>query len=497
MIKYFILFVGTLITANVFASAPDTLWTRTFGGTDNDYGNSVQQTSDGGFIIAGITYSFGTGYSDVYLIKTNSSGNTLWTKTFGGTNDDESYSVQRTQDGGFIIAGYTTSFGAGYYDVYLIKTDSLGDTLWTKTIGGTGGEMGYSVQQTQEGGFIIAGWTNSFGAGNSDVYLIKTDSLGDTLWTKTFGGTGWDEGKSVQQTQDNGFIIAGWTNSFGAGDYDVYLIKTNSLGDTLWTKTFGGTGWDEGWSIQQTQDSGFIIAGWTNSFQAGYPDVYLIKTNSSGDTLWTKTFGGTGDDRGYSVQQTQDSGFIIAGETESFGAGTPSYPNVYLIKTNSSGDTLWEKTIGGTGWDDGKSVQQTQDGGFVIAGRTGSFGVDTFDVYLIRLGKEVGIEENRFVETDYNLSLSQNPFSKSTVINYVVGEVSQPRYVSLNLYDIAGKCVKTLINESKPAGTYTTTLNANELKTGIYFLTLSTICHSERSEESNGIRVTKKLTVLK
>ncbi|MDD5528765.1 MAG: T9SS type A sorting domain-containing protein [bacterium] len=488
---------GILFTANVHAavSISDTLWTRTFGGTSSEVGNSVQQTSDGGFVIAGTTKSFGAGVEDVYLVRTNSSGDTLWTKAFGGTSSDYGNSVQQTQDGGFIIAGTTKSFGIGaptYSNVYLIKTNSSGDTLWTRTFGDFSNEDGYSVQSISGGtnGFIIAGSTTSFGAGGGDIYLVRTNSSGDTIWTRTYGGSNNDWGAYVQKTQDGGFIITGGASSFGAGSYDAYLVRTDSLGDTLWTRAFGGTSYDYGKSVQQTQDGGFIITGETSSFGTGTPgyyNVYLIKTNSSGDTLWTRTFGGTKDDYGNSVQQAQDGGFIIAGQTQSFGIATPTYFNVYIIKTNSSGNALWTKTFGGIYSDVGNSVQSVSDAdsGFIIAGTTGTFGETSGDVYLIRLSKEVGVEEKLNIKNQISkLEISQNPFSRSTIISY---SVWNSRDCSINLYDISGKCIKTITNEPKPAGTYSINLNANELKTGIYFLQLN----------ANGTKITKKITIIK
>ncbi|MDD5528549.1 MAG: T9SS type A sorting domain-containing protein [bacterium] len=475
----FIILTGT----NLFASAPDTLWTRTYGWPGDDGSESVCETFDNGFIIAG--WIFGTESQDVYLIRTNSLGDTLWTKTFGGASTDGGNSVQQTSDSGFIIAGNTSSFGIGvptYPNVYLIRTNSSGDTMWTRTFGGVEYDVSSSVQQTKDGGFIIIGSTNSFGIGTRNCYLIKTNSNGDAMWTKTYGGTGWDEGQSVQQTSDSGFIITGGAGSFGAGSYDVYLIKTNSSGDTLWTRTFGGTDFDYGGSVQQISDGGFIIAGVIYSFGADSGDVYLIRTNSSGDTLWTKTYGGAGEDYGFSVQQTKDNGFIIAGVTNSFGAG--GY-DIYLVRTNSSGDTLWTKTIGGTYDDWGWHVQQIEDGGFIVVGVTRSFGAGNNDIYLIRLDKEVGVEEKSNIETpSTTLRASQNPFSKSTVISYQIPATSK---VSLALYDITGSCVKTLIDEQKPAGTYSTTLNAKELKTGVYFVKLT----------AGNFSTTKKLILMK
>jgi hypothetical protein len=387
--KYLLIMVWLVsFTAPGIASAyePAVQWQKTFGGSRDDKGYSVQQTSDGGYIITGMAHFFFTGSYDVYLIKTDSEGNLLWQKPFGGGNDDWGESGQQTSDGGFIISGETNSFGAGRCDIYLIKTDSEGNLLWQKTIGGILDDYGYSVQQTTDGGYIIAGYTGSFGAGWYDVYLVKTDPNGNLLWHKTFGGSGKDYAGSVQQTTDGGYIITGLTQSFGAGKSDVYLIKTDPNGNQEWQRTFGGNSDDAGYSVQQTSDGGYIIAAYTTSFGAGSYDAYLIKTDSAGNLRWQKTFGGSGFDVVSSVQQTKDGGYIIAGQTQSFGAG--SY-DVYLIRTDSDGNSVWQKTIGGNREDVGWSVQQTTDGGYIVAGWTWSFGAGDYDVYLIKLSADV------------------------------------------------------------------------------------------------------------
>ncbi len=459
-----VLFLLAVFVLPVFSQQK---WTRTYGGPFDDVGYSVEQTSDSGYIIAGNTTSFGAGTTDVYLIKTNAQGDTLWTKTYGEIWGDEGRSVKQTSDGGYIISGVT--FGAGGYDAYLIKANAQGDTLWSRTYGGEGYDWGHSVQQTSDSGYIIAGYTNSFGAGYDDVYLIKTNAQGDTLWTRTYGGAGYDWGHSVQQTSDSGYIIAGSTTSFGAGGDDVYLIKTNASGDTLWTRTYGGSNYDDGYSVQQTSDGGYIIAGGTDSSGVGLYDVYLIKTNPSGDTLWTRAYGGADVDIGYSVQQTSDSGYIIAGNTTSFGAG---YDDVYLIKTDASGDTLWTRTYGGVDVDKGYSVQQTSDSGYTIAGYTYSFGAGYDDVYLIKTDANgnVGVEtpvRNLAGSKVGPWRITPNPF-----ISYAsVPGHSSERFA---LYDVSGRKV----------GVYKGGRIGEGLGPGVYFL-------REEEKEGRPLRVVK------
>jgi hypothetical protein len=253
----------------------------------------------------------------------------MWSRIYAGVFGASM--VEQTADGGYIITGNTDYFAPDGADVLLIKSDSVGDLKWTSTWGGAGDDVGNSVQQTMDGGYIIAANTMSFGAGSQDVWLIKADSLGDTLWTRTFGGDSFEYAGSANQTADGGYFVAGATTA-PSDSPAVYLIKTDANGDTLWTRTFAGRGWTAGQSGGLTSDRGYVVVGVCGS---GLPDVYLAKTDSSGDTLWTRCFGGADFDWGLRVRQTTDGGYVIVGETYSFGAGEADF---YLIKTDGNGN---------------------------------------------------------------------------------------------------------------------------------------------------------------
>ena len=355
-------------------------WERTFGGTSDDFGSSVAVTDDGGYVVTGSTRSFGGNDPNVYLVRTDAGGDPLWTSAYDGGLDDIGYSVAVAHDGGFIIAGETNSIGAGGTDVYVVKTDALGDTIWTRAYGGTGEDVGYSVAPTDDGGYVIVGMTTSYGAGASDVYLVKISASGDTAWTRTYGGLQDDCGESVALTSDGGFVVAGYTDSFGAVNTDMYVIRTNAVGDTIWTATYGGGSWDYGHAITATTDSGFVIVGRTASF--GKPDAYVVKINASGDTLWTRTYGGTRIDRGYAVAPTLDGGCYVAGFTMSTSTG---FADAYILKIDAAGTTVWTKTVGGDLGETARSIAPTSDGGCIVAGYTESFGAGLFDVYLVKL----------------------------------------------------------------------------------------------------------------
>lgn len=377
-------FFGSLATLVLFvaapaaAEAPATLWTQTFGGSDWDSGESVEQTADGSFVQLGYTKSFGAGNYDFWLIKTDADGKEIWSRTFGGSGYDRGYSLEKTADGGFILLGETQSYGAGSADFWLIKTDSEGNEIWNQTFGGTEIDKGYSVQQTTDGGYVLLGDTKSFGTGY-DLWVIRVDGDGNELWSKAFGGSEDDRGRSVQETTGGGFALLGETKSYGSGTSNFWLIKIDSAGTKLWDKTFAGTGF----CVEETSDGGLILLG------SRRDDICLIKTDGWGIEVWTKIFGGSDPDHGYSVQETSKGGYILLGDTVSYGAGST---DLWLIETDAAGNELWNKTFGGTDTDFSSSVRQTEDGGFILVGKTSSFGAGDRDSWLIRLeGEEAPI----------------------------------------------------------------------------------------------------------
>ncbi len=361
-------------------------WIRVYGGALEDEGWSVQQTQDGGYIVTGSNRSYGAGESDVWLLKVDADGDTAWTRTFGGAHYDWGKSIQQTRDGGYIIAGGTCSHSGNFPDVLLIKTDDAGNQDWERVFGGNEYDQGFSVQQTEDGGYVAAGYNRSSGAGG--IWLLKTDAYGDTVWTRTFGQRG-SEGRSVRQTWDGGYVFAALP-SFDS-DSAIWLAKTDASGGMSWTRAFGSWANEySGMSVQQTQDGGYVVVGTTCSDREGPGDVLLVKTDSLGEDIWVRTFGGERDDWGNSVQQTRDGGYIVVGNTSSYiAAGF----DVWLIKTDANGDTVWTRTFG-VGHDDmGYSVQQTRDGGYVVTGSTESHEDDFTDLLLIKTDPEGRVDE--------------------------------------------------------------------------------------------------------
>lgn len=420
-------------------------WEKNFGGSGDDYANSIQKTTDGGYIVVGRTSSSASGNvtgvnngsADFWVVKLTSSGNISWEKILGGRGADEAFAVQQTTDGGYIIAGSTGSSASGNVtgvnngadDFWIVKLTSLGAISWEKNFGGGGSDIPRSIQQTTDGGYIIAGVTGSTNIkgditgnnGGFDAWIIKLNSSGVISWQKNLGGSGHDSFFSIQQTTDDGYIAAGITASSNTGDVtgttkggdDFWIVKLTSNGTISWQKNLGGNGSDVANSIRQTLDGGYIVAGYTKSsnngdvtgINKGSDDFWIVKLTPNGTISWQNNFGGNREDQASSIQQTSDGGYIVVGSTLSSGTGdvTGTYHSnnfdVWIVKLTSSGIISWQKNLGGNGGDRGKFVQQSSSGKFVsnnkyiIAGYTDSsangdvtgVGRGNYDMWIVNI----------------------------------------------------------------------------------------------------------------
>ncbi len=336
----------------------ETYWAIVYSGM---YASYIQETSDGGFILSGTVE--GPTTSDAVILKLNNDGTIAWQKVYGSPGYEwiqPPASVKETRDGGFIVAGGTSAFGAGYQDVWLLKLTMDGSISWQKTYGDVFTEHAFSIHETSDGGFIVGGIYAS-----NAMWLFKLNGDGTVVWQRRYGGSLYDEAHFVRETSDGGFIVGGYTNTYGNRPW---ILKFNSIGDITWQKTYDNSGV---WSI--LEDNGFIGAGCIYSPTTNM-DLTLMKLDSNGNFIWGKKYGGTDDECGYAIDKTTDGGFIVGGYTTSFGAG---FSDLWLIKTNSSGVLEWEKTYGGL-YDEGypywTSVQETSDGGFILSGDTNTYG---------------------------------------------------------------------------------------------------------------------------
>jgi hypothetical protein len=454
----------------VYGQNLNNIWSKTYGTAKNEWGESVVSTSDEGYLLLG-TIASNLGFDhDIWLIKCNSFGDTMWTKIYGGSGVDEGYSCLENTNGNYIIAGGTDSFGMGGSDVWIFETNVNGDLLWSKTYGGQDYDGAYSIKKTNDDGYIIAGYTFSFGAGSGDFWILKTDSQGDTVWTKTFGGTERDIAFSIQQTNDGGYIVTGFTESFGVTYEDFWLLKLDINGDTLWTKIFGSIGFERGNSAYETSDSCFIVTGTTSSNLNSY-DILLIKFNRDGEILWDKTFGNYSYDSGNCIIQASDGGYVITG------IWTNVLFDLLLLKTNKNGVQQWSRTFGGQYNDQGMSVQQTSDGGYIIAGRTDSFGNGLDDVWLIKtdsLGYSNvnSITDKNKLFTDHVLLQNYpNPFNPTTTIKY---NLQHSTIVSIQMFNSLGEKIKTLYSGLQTSGSHEIVFDGSSLPSGIYFYQITT-----------------------
>ena len=434
MKKIIVLFFSLLACCCISAQ---NMFQKTFGAALSETGTCIQNTPDGNYIISGYATSFSAPFRDAYLLKVDAAGNLLWSKTYGGSNDEVCYYVSVCTDGGFILTGGTNSFGSGQNDLYLIRTDSSGTLLWSTVVGGIYDDYGWFALQTSDMGFLASGFSATCAGNCYQGLIVKTDSTGTVQWTKLFGGTGSEIFYGLDKTSDGGYIVTGYvsTNSFGSSD--TWLVKLNAIGDTVWTKYYGSTTEESGAVVRQTADGGYIIAGDIhNSFNVHHAS--LLKTDSLGNLEWAKTFGApgsSGGELGWDVHQLTDHGYILVGSTPSFNNST----QVFVVRTDSAGSMLWSKTYGGPQPDDPWYSVPAADGGFAIIGATQSFGSGDWDIYLLKIdssGSASGCNDSSIVPEEVNPVLQTG---RGTIITtgmlsiHPVMVTNNPATIALNI----------------------------------------------------------------
>ncbi|HEY3296467.1 MAG TPA: T9SS type A sorting domain-containing protein [bacterium] len=387
------------VTLSAMAAAPDSLWSVRLGHSSHDVCNAVAPTTDGGTVLAGwarSTDTFGAGWYDFWLVKTDAAGQVVWDRRYGGPEGEGCFAVQPTPDGGFILAGMTGSFGEGHdgpSDAWVIKTNANGDSLWSRKFGGPLSDGFYAVQIAADGGYVFAGFTDSYGIGGRDFWLVKTTADGADVWSHTYGGGGFDECRAMAKTS-TGFALAGVTNSWRERDQNFYLFNVDEDGQSLWTtstgngKVYGTTVADYCNAVAQTLDGGFVMAGSTYNVNADAEDFWMVRTRANGDSLLARPYGNSalGRDICYSIQATQDSSYVLAGITNGAGSGLW---DAFMLKADPRGNVVYRRTFGGPERDNCYAMMKTTDGGFTLAGSTRSFGAAYEDFWQVKTGTDV------------------------------------------------------------------------------------------------------------
>ncbi|MFK7809795.1 MAG: gliding motility-associated C-terminal domain-containing protein [Saprospiraceae bacterium] len=420
------------------------VWENHFGGSERDWARDIRQTADGGFVVAGYSESVDVdiennkGGWDYWIIKLSNDGSLDWKKNYGGSDTDQATAVWPTTDGGFVVAGSSQSTDGdltgnnGGEDVWIIKLNSSGDLLWQKNYGGSNSDRAESIEQTSDGGYIVAGYSSSQSGdvsenyGNFDYWVLRLDSNGELIWERNYGGSGADYGYSIAQTADGGFVFAGSSISDDLditdnnGLYDYWIVRTDGNGDILWQNNYGGESEERAWHIAPASDGGFIIGGYTFSVGGdignnnGGTDYWIVKIDASGAFEWENTYGGVATETAFGLQQAFDGGYILAGYSISSQSGDvgDNYgsEDFWLVKLDNIGNLEWEKNFGGSDRDRAYALRQTADGGYIMTGYSESSDIDVSgnhgerDYWVVKL---FPIENNLELGNDTTLCINE------------------------------------------------------------------------------------------
>jgi hypothetical protein len=489
------------------AQSPSIQWQRCYGGSNVDRAFSCVQTNDGGYIIGGtsrsndgdVTFHYGSDiYTDYWLVKTDAAGSIEWQKTYGGSNTDKMNNVIQTSDSGYLLTGWTYSSdgdvtgASSLGDVWVVKVNASGSIQWQNAMGGTGPDNGNKAFQTADGGYIISGNTSSTNGdvsgnhGASDYWLVKLDTGGVIQWQKCFGGSSTEEEPVAQQTSDGGYILAGasYSNDSDVSGHhgalstsDCWVVKMDSARNIQWQHSFGGTKNEEEVSIRETPEGDFVIAATSFSNDGDVTshhgasttsDVWVFKLDAGGNMIWQKSMGGTSDDKATWISMCNGGGYIISGFTSSTDGDVTNNQggeDQWLIKTDTAGNIQWQKTIGGTANDEATSIQQTNDGGFILCGVTasddgdisGNHGTDDFSV--VKLSAETGIDAVGSLTN--SIEVYPNPVATLEAF-YIKGDFSEALFI---ISDVTGRVL-----HSQWANRSQLSIVNCQLNTGIYFV---------------------------
>lgn len=454
----------------------------TFGSLANDLGEDISATSDGGFIVVGSTASSGDGNTDVYLLKIDSLCNKEWSWALGGLNNDWGYAVKQTYDNGYIIAATSNSFGNGGYDAMLIKRDSFGNYEWQKTYGGNDWDFAYDVIQTFDSGYVFCGETYNNTNGYSDVYVVKTNSIGDTVWTRTVGGTLIDKGNALIQTSDSNIVVAGLKNTL-SDSTQAYVLKFDKNGALLWDSVYGGARFERANDIVETQDGGFVFTGASTSFGPGDKDYYIVKVSSSGLKIWEQLFSNPLEEEGFSIYELLSGNFINVGYTNSYGGGKK---DAHLFMITSGG--WWggkSSTFGGLEDEITNGFALGLNGSMYLSGYTNGYGEGLNDLMVIRVDTIVAQQQFTVTSTIDVAAIGLSEYKVNKTIFRVFPNPST-HYISIEFEEapthvtITNLMGSIVLSKSINQPTFKVDLDISSLSSGVYLLE----CRNNKDEKS-------------
>lgn len=483
-----------LIISGTAAAELDSLWSRTYGGAFNDGFRSAVATSDGGFLAVGYTYSFGPDNANVFAVKTDADGDTVWVRAYGGPGRDYAYDVRETQDGGYVIAGYTSSFGAGAEDAYIVKVDSGGDTLWTHTYGGTKLDEARGLCVTSDGYIVVVGMTDSFADDIHNLFVLKLENDGDTLWTRVIDDADYNWGQSVCELGDGNYGICG-ARGDQTSNLQMWVLKMDPDGNVIWDYAYGNAGLnnpDWGMCVCAVADTEMIVCG-RYAIEVKDPmGPSQLRADLEGSQLafrrYTREFNDSYYDYGNSICFTSDQGYLFCGAVKD---NSTHNNDLMLLKRVLGSGWVWEQHLGGAGSDWGNSVWRYDAGHYVVSGHTSSYGAGGYDGWLINMyDPAAGVPADGVHRNTAMLAVpAPNPLGSSAVICFSLAEAMT---FGLSVYDISGRKVKSLESGWREAGVFETAWDGTDsdgkrVSPGIYVVSLS----------AGGAEYSQKIVVLK